>query len=184
MVCMNQIKIAITGKMGTGKSTVTKIIKELLNEHNNSCYVTSYSSVIRRTLLELDLYPTRELMQATGDFFREFDKDVWTNALLKEIKNVSSTIVIEGIRYAFERDKLVSNGFKIIKVDSSEVLRKKRIEFRDNITINDKIWFTWQQHSTEKFVDKIKEDFLIINDGSLDQVKKSLVAFLNQISFT
>ena len=181
---MNQIKIAITGKMGTGKSTVTRILQELLNEHDNSCYIASYSSVIRKILLELDLNPTRELMQATGDFFREFDKDVWTNALLKEIKSVSSPIVIEGIRYVFERDKLVSNGFKIIKVDSSEVLRKKRIELRDNISIDTKTWLTWQQHSTEKYVDQIKEDFLIINDESLDQVKKSLVAFLNQISFT
>ena len=91
------LKIAITGKMGSGKSSLTKIIQE-----QEDGYVTSYSSIIKRTLFNLDLTPTRELLQATGDFFRNYDKLVLTNQLLKEIQSFTKTINIEGIRNPFE----------------------------------------------------------------------------------
>lgn len=174
---MPQIKIAITGKMGAGKSTISKIIKEI----DKNTFVTSYSSMIRKILRQLNLDPTRERMQYTGDFFRNFDQDVWTNVLLKETKDIKETIVVEGIRYEFERDKLVSNGFKIIKINLSDDLRKKRIEIREDVNIDDNIWISWQQHSTEKFVDQIKADFIINNNDSIEKVKKNLITILNQL---
>ena len=103
------LKIAITGKMGSGKSSLTKIIQE-----QEDGYVTSYSSIIKRTLEALDLKPTRELLQATGDFFRKYDNLVWTKQLLKEIETIDKTVIIEGIRFPFEGQALVEKGFIII----------------------------------------------------------------------
>ena len=174
---MSQIKIAITGKMGSGKSTITKLIKEI----EKDAFITSYSSVIRKILQDLDLVPTRDIMQATGDFFRKFDMDVWTNALLKEINGITNTIVIEGLRYSFERDKLVLNGFKVLKIDTPDELRKKRIEIRDKIAIDDNLWSNWQHHPTELFVDQIKVDFRILNNTSLSRLKELIDTILNQV---
>lgn len=173
---MANLKIAITGKMGSGKSSLTKIIEEL--EHG---YVTSYSSIIRSTLVNLDLTPTRELMQATGDFFRSFDKLVWTKQLLKEVKGINKTIIIEGIRYPFERDALVSEGFKIIKILANDSIRRKRITKRNDIPITDQIWLQWQNHGTEIFVDQIKADYIITNNGSLNDLRQSILNVLYKL---
>ena len=169
-------KIAITGKMGSGKSSVTKIIKELEN-----AYVTSFSGPIRKTIQSVGLKPTRELMQATGDFFREFDNLVWTNLLLQETSSKQGTIVVEGVRYIFEAEKLRSEGFKILRVFSNEDQRKKRIEKREGVEINDKIWDEWQNHGTEKFVDLIKADYCIDNNDSLEPLRETVKEILNNL---
>lgn len=173
---MTTLKIAVTGKMGTGKSSLTGIIKEL-----EDGYVTSYSSIIRKTLANLDLEPTRELMQATGDFFRTFDKLVWTKQLLKEVKDIKKTIIIEGVRYPFERDALVSEGFKIIKISANDSIRRKRIIKRNNMQISDEIWLQWQNHGTEIYVDQIEADYSINNNSSLDELQQSILNILYKL---
>ena len=176
---MKILKLAITGKMGTGKSSLTALLKEQEN-----AYVTSYSSVIRGVILGLDLQPSRDLMQATGDFFRKYNQDVWTDCLLKEVSTISRTVIIEGIRYEFERDKLASKGFKIIKVLSRDDLRRKRIENREKIHLNDDVWVTWQNHPTEIYVDRIKADYEIENNDSLDSLRHSVSKMLVELKNT
>ena len=173
---MKVLKIGITGKMGSGKSSLTKILKEQEN-----CYVISFSSVIRKTLISLDLVPTRELMQATGDFFRDYDKLVWVRQLLKEVKDVTNNVIIEGIRYGFERDELASHGFKIIKVSSSNDIRRKRIADRNNISIDDQTWSIWQNHPTEVYVDQIVTDYTVDNNDSIQDLKQKILAILNEL---
>ncbi len=176
LIFMNNLKIAITGRMGSGKSSLSKIIQSL-----EDAYITSFSSMIRHILLELELEPTRTLLQETGDFFRKFDNLVWTKALLKEISAIDKPIVIDGIRYDFERDKLVSAGFKIIKISSLDELRRNRIAKRDNITITNELWADWQKHPTELYVDSIQVDYNIINNDSLDNLKQSISPLLNEL---
>ena len=173
---MENLKIAITGKMGSGKSSLTKIIKDL-----EDGYVTSFSSVIRKVIIELDLQPTRELMQATGDFFREFDKLVWTKQVLKEIKNINKTCIIEGIRYPFERDELAAQGFIILKLIANEDIRRQRIENRNQMTIDDKTWLSWTNHSTEQYVDQIKAEYILRNNDSQEMLFHSTVKILHEL---
>ena len=176
---MDKLKVAITGKMGSGKSSLSKIIQDL-----EDAYVTSFSSIIRRVVQELDLTPTRTLLQETGDFFRKFDNDVWTNALLKEIQGMNRIIVIDGIRYEFERNKLVSNGFKIIKIISSDELRRVRIGLRDKLEITDSLWNEWQNHPTEIYVDNIHVDYEILNNDSIPALRQSILPILNELKKT
>ena len=173
---MDNLKIAITGKMGSGKSSLSKIIQDL-----EGAYVTSFSSIIRRVVQELNLHPTRTLLQETGDFFRKFDNYVWTNALLKEIKEIHKPVVIDGIRYEFERDKLVAAGFKIIKIVSSDNLRRIRIAKRDNVDITDKMWDEWQNHPTEIYVDQIQVDYEILNNDSLENLRHSILPIIKAL---
>ena len=173
---MKVLKIGITGKMGSGKSSLTKFLKEQEN-----CYVTSFSSVIRKTLNNLDLIPTRELMQATGDFFRDYDKLVWVRQLLKEVKDVTNNVIIEGIRYDFESNELASQGFKIIKVLANDEIRRKRIANRSNISIDDQTWSVWQNHPTEVHVDQIISDFTIDNNDSIKDLNQKILAILNKL---
>lgn len=174
---MKIIKLAITGKMGTGKSSVTKIIEMELT----GAYVSSYSRVIRETLTRLDLKPTRELMQATGDFFRKYDEHVWTNKLLKETMGLGKPIIIEGTRYVFEAEKLRSEGFKIIKIEAPDNLRRKRIEEREKRNISNVEWIKWQKHGTEIYVDQIKADFILDNSDSYQKLNEKIKLILNQL---
>jgi dephospho-CoA kinase len=174
---MNDFKIAITGRMGSGKSSLSKIIQE-----QEQAYVTSFSSKIRDIVVELNLTPNRTILQETGDFFRKFDEHVWTNALLKEIDKIEKSIVIDGIRYEFERNKLVSSGFKIIKIiTSSDTIRRSRISKRDNVSISNDIWEKWQNHPTELYVDKIIADYSITNNDSLEKLKISISEILDDL---
>jgi len=176
---MNNLKIAITGRMGSGKSSLSKIIQDL-----EDAYVTSFSSMIRYIILELDLEPTRTLLQETGDFFRKFDNLVWAKALLKEISHIEKPVVIDGIRYDFERDKLVSAGFKIIKINSLDELRRQRIASRDHLSITDSMWNDWQAHSTEIYLDSIQADYDVINNESFEHLKQQILPILSHIKKT
>ena len=129
----------------------------------------------------LDLKPTRELLQATGDFFRKYDNLVWTKQLLKEIETIEKTVIIEGIRYPFEGQALVEKGFIIIKVEVNEEIRKNRIASRNNITIDDETWKTWTNHPTERFVDEIKVNFTVYNNDSTHDLRNSITEILNSL---
>ena len=173
---MSKIKIAITGKMGSGKSSLAKLISKI-----EDSYITSFSSKIKDIIVSLDLEPNRIIMQETGDFFRSFDNVVWVNALLKETNSISKCIIIDGIRYPFERDKLALEGFKIIKIISSDNLRRKRLEMRDKITITDNLWVEWNKHGTELQIEQINSDFEIENNDTLESLHQNLIQIIQEI---
>ena len=170
-------KIAITGKMGSGKSTLAKIIGRQLNGH-----ITSFSTQIRKMLSLTNLPIERNILQKTGDFFRSFDKVVWVDMLLNEVKEVKQSIIIDGIRYPFEAEKLKENGFVIIKIDSKDKLRRKRISERDQIQISDDMWTIWNAHPTETNLYEIEFNHIINNNESIENLETSALSILNVIT--
>ena len=78
------MKIAITGKMTSGKSTIAKLIVSL--NHNYQIY--SYANKIKE--IASDLFKMekkdRNLLINIGTNLKNINKDVWANYIMDQIK--------------------------------------------------------------------------------------------------
>ena len=108
-----RLLIGITGKMGAGKTTVSKIIAQQLKEAN----VLQIAGSLKKIIRDLNLPYKREILQETGDFFRKWDKLVWVKSVLRKAQKFQDDdkgTVIDDIRYIVERNELKKNSFWII----------------------------------------------------------------------
>lgn len=123
----------------------------------------------------------RRLLQGVGQMMRQLDNDVWVNRCFKEIELISKkhTImpIITDLRQPNEYERCKNEGYIFIKVQCDEDLRIKRIlEKNDNFDMKD------LQHETEMHIDTYEYDFVINNDGSLEDLYKQfdeIVKLLN-----
>lgn len=179
MTNKKQFFIGITGKMGAGKTTVSKIIAQQLG----TAEVLQIAGKLKHIILELDLPYKREVLQETGDFFRKWDKLVWVKAVLKESAKLKYRgTVIDDIRYIVERDELKRNNFWIIRVNTNEKTRRERLSKRDNIIITDVLWSTWTNHLTESEVNQINVDYEIDNNVSYEELIENIKKIVYRIS--
>jgi dephospho-CoA kinase len=143
------------------------------------------SGKMREIAKELELKPTRDFLQGIGKFLREFDDDVWIRYLVKKIQNInndSNLIVVDDIRRRNEITYLKSLGFVIIRVDSSSFKRKARIEARKKLSIPEEEWEKWANHLTEVQVPELEVDYVIKNDGSLENLTKQIDMIIKKVS--
>lgn len=161
--------IGITGRMGAGKTTAARFI---ITE-NEKYELLRIAGKLKSIVKELDLPYTRDTLQRVATFFRELDHDIWVKFALKEIdelieRDPKSCVVVDDVRFENEAIFLRKRGFKIIKIETTEDLRRKRISNRDRLEITSTTWKRWQEDPTEIEIDKIESDHTIVNDGNLD----------------
>lgn len=181
---MNKLIIGITGKIGSGKDTVGNIIKEL---HDNEFFfqnllqpikIAKFAKPIKdisimitgvldqesqgskNTYLEDFGMTIREIQQKIGtDCMRDnLHENVWVNALFNTYK--SFNVIITDVRFQNEAKAIEDKGGVVVRV-----LRK------DNP-------YPQSDHTSETALDD--EDFYIINNsGTLEDLKKEVVTFIN-----
>ena len=119
------MKIAITGKMCSGKSTIANMIIQ----YNPNYKKYSFGQKIKD--IAVDLFnmkqKDRSLLIQIGGHMREIDNDVWVNYLIKNVKN-NENCVIDDLRYQNELDNCLNNDFKIIQLVVSKEEQIKRIK--------------------------------------------------------
>ncbi|MFW9930486.1 MAG: AAA family ATPase [Candidatus Thorarchaeota archaeon] len=171
--------IGITGQMGSGKTTIAKLILSLAGNFE----LFSIGQKIKNIVFELDLPYKREILQETGDFFRIFDPLVWVKYLINHIeKQNASHVIIDDIRYKEECVFLKKRGFIIIRVVSKDQNRRERIKLRDKAEISDSNWNEWNQHKNEKDTTIMNVDHEIINNGSIDDLVKEIEVLFKSLS--
>ncbi|MFW9992612.1 MAG: AAA family ATPase [Candidatus Odinarchaeota archaeon] len=163
--------VGITGKMGAGKTTAARFVMTE-NEH---FVLFRIAGKLKQIVQELDLPYTRDTLQRVATFFREIDHDIWVKNTVKEIdatleKDSASCIVVDDVRFQNEVDFLRRRGFVIVRIKTSDEVRRERIERRDNISINPKTWKRWQEDPTEEEVEKIQADYEVSNDGHMNEL--------------
>lgn len=159
------MKIAIIGKMCSGKTTISNILIKL----NNSFKKLSFGDKVKEIAVELFFMKNknRKLLQQIGTNMRQINKDVWANYLINESKNYEY-IVIDDLRYKNEYDILKKNGFKIIKLIISNKLQRIRIE--NTYKINYKNHLENLNHESELFSETINNsDVDLIIDMDKEQ---------------
>ena len=107
------MKIAIIGKICSGKTNTADILIGL----NNDFQKLSFACKVKSIAVELfDMKKKdRKLLQQIGTYMREIDTDVWANYIVKQSKKYNY-VVIDDLRYKNEYDLLKKNRFKIIKL--------------------------------------------------------------------
>lgn len=169
--------LAIMGKMGSGKSTVASIFKRYFDAQ-----VFSFGQAVKVYAHKYAKYQPkpnekpRRLYQIFGEKCKEVDTDIWIKLLASELQlalNVADKpvlAVIDDLRFPNERLWAYENGIEVIQIVTTDLNREKRMEDRGDL-------FTTEQlkHISEKWVDILAEDYLIVNNGTLEDLEKEIL---------
>ena len=121
------MKIAVTGKMCSGKTTLCNYLCELEPRFQ----IFSFGKKVKQVASDLfNMDPQikdRTLLTGIGQKMREINKDVWVNYVIQQCKDVEFCLV-DDLRYQNEYEALVKNGFKIIQLNISDELQEERIK--------------------------------------------------------
>jgi dephospho-CoA kinase len=183
------IIIGITGTLGAGKGTV---VEYLVNEKDFVHFsVRDYlSEVIRERGMEVN----RDTMVVTANDLRNKNGPGFIiEELYGKAAATRQNCIIESIRTPGEIEKLrKKQNFFLLAVDADIKIRYERIKMRGSET--DHVSFeTFQQNETREMYsdDPNKQnlsecirqaDFILINDGSIEQLKQKTEEILKKIS--
>ena len=170
------MKIAISGKLRSGKDTIGKQLIEMYGFEE-----FKFSSGI--TKLIQDYFPSnvyskgklREHYQTIGQSIRGLDENVWIrythNQIQEHLRQHGSktNIVITDLRQQNEANYLRENGFTIIKVEALSGLRVQRAKDSGDIFNIDDF-----NHETELSVDHINADYVLDNNGTLEDLTSQM----------
>jgi dephospho-CoA kinase len=174
---MSEVNIAICGKFRSGKDTVGKYLCD-----NYGYKRFAFGDGIRRVTREL--YPhlyegnakPRALLQGFGQMARQFDENVWVDDCFRRIDEAAEfrygyksgktpRAVITDLRQPNEYDALKQRGYIVIRVIAPDEHRKYRA-----ITSGDAFTDAELTHETESHVDGFAADYVICNNGTLEQL--------------
>ena len=118
------MKIAICGKMGTGKTYLADYIAKKYD-----FIKTSFAKRLKTLAEELfDMtHKDRGLLINFATKMREIDSRVWIKAMFRDIKNVDN-VVLDDLRLNNESITLKESGWFIIKIDINENERISRLK--------------------------------------------------------
>ena len=177
---LKHIKIALTGKMRSGKDTVYGILRDEFEAPSlGKAQVVQYTFGGRLKHFAHELFPDelskgkpRKLYQEFGQLMRQIDPNVWVNQVHKKISQVEDYAVfvdehnsivvsiITDLRQPNEYKYCRDNGFHIIRIKASDETRMARMKANgDNVSLGD------LKHETESYVDAYDVDYEIDNDS-------------------
>lgn len=165
------MKIAISGKMCSGKTTLANKIKE----EDNRYKIYSFGSKVKE--LATDLFgmdinnKDRSLLISIGTKMREINKDVWVNYILEKTKD-EEFCIIDDLRFQNELDLLEKNNWKIIHLDIDKEIQIERIK---NIYINYQDHIKNMDDLSEKLDLKYKNDYILIKNN---QINGSILTYI------
>lgn len=168
------MKIALCGKMRSGKSTIADILVEDFGfkEFRFAQGIGNIVSVYFPEAYEKG--KPRKHYQFIGQKLRELNEDVWVDyidGIIKRNQSFSNDeldIVISDVRQPNELDYVRNNGFLIIKVVADDETRMKRI-LQDGDSFNTEDFY----HETEQYIDDMEIANHIYNSDnySLDDIR-------------
>lgn len=157
------MKIAICGKMCSGKTTIANLIKEYDNRYEIFSFGKKVK-VIANELFGMDLNnKNRSLMVQIGTKMREIDLNVWANYIINETKD-KEFCIIDDLRFQNELDLLQENNWKIIQLNIDEDLQIERLKKLYKDTYQDHI--NNKNHLSEKNDLVFKSEPIIIDSSN------------------
>lgn len=168
------MRIAITGKMCYGKTTVANIIKEYDNEYQ----IFSFGQKVKDIATDLfDMQnKDRTLLTSIGTKMREIDSDIWAKYIIKNCRDLEN-VVIDDLRYQNEYRYLIENNFKIIVLTLPVEIQIERIMklYPENYQDHLNNMF----HVSEKGIDFIDNDRLYIDmSQDIETIRDIIYKFL------
>lgn len=173
------MKIALIGKMRSGKDTLAKGLTILLPE---SYAIKSMGNGVREVCMAM--YPfgekkgkNRDMLQFVGQKMREYDEDVWVNIVIDTISYYGlENVIVTDVRQLNEYEALKKEGFVFIKLESSDRNRMDRIKEAGDIFEPEQFF-----HETELSVDRLPYDYFIENNGSREEFANKLMNLVKEL---
>ncbi|MBP7060435.1 MAG: AAA family ATPase [Candidatus Moranbacteria bacterium] len=175
---MQKIIIGVAGEIASGKDTVGKYIAEKYN-----ALPLRFSQLLRDILDRMGLEQNREHMAKLSLHLRKgFGDDILSKGILAEAeKSDKALVVVDGIRRLPDMIQLEMNEhFYFAYVESSSETRYERLtKRRQNADDEHKTPAQFEkdaQLETESQIRDLKEraDFVINNDGTLEELQKQV----------
>ena len=175
------MRIAFTGRMGSGKSTAAEFLVETYGFKR-----FSFAQKLKELAAELFGMQgkDRKLLQDLGTVLRGIDNDVWAKYLIARIQTHGYTwtefgnkrydVVVDDMRYLNEAKLLREHGFVLVRLICLD--EENRLKW-----LKDKGTLAGQDHPSETEQEKIAVDFEIQwrNIPDLKKQLKSLVKLLS-----
>jgi len=169
------MKIAITGKMCSGKTTLSNYICSV----DTRFKIFSFGKKIKEVANDLfKMDPSikdRSLLTLLGQKMREIDSEVWINYVIEQTES-HDFCLIDDLRYQNEYDALVKRGFKIIQLNISPLLQEERI--REVYPDNYKDHLLSRNHLSELNEFTGSPDLIIDTSVSPDDINEMIHKFL------
>lgn len=170
--------ILLSGKMGSGKTSVAKYFVDKYKFEYEK-----FAKPIYEILEKAGLKKNRKLMQAIGEIMRKYDSLFFTHALLRRIvQNVNNkNIIIDDWRFPNEYQLLdtlksvLGKQIYKIRINVDEQTRIKRVREIYGDMSDDEL-----NHESETALDNYDKFDLIINNDSLDYAIIELEKFLKE----
>lgn len=120
------VKIAISGPMCSGKSTIAKFICEV----NPDYKIYSFGQKIKdlaKELFDMKEIKNRSLLIQIANSLKSIDENVWINYILKKCKNKENCI-IDDLRFENELTELINDSWYFIVLQVPKEERINRIK--------------------------------------------------------
>jgi len=163
---MQGLRIAFSGKMQVGKTTSADYLVQKYG-FNKLSFAGKLKEIAK------DLWPEqfecgqkpRKLLQDLGMKMREIDQDVWVKYLVRIVRSLpkESNIVVDDLRFMNEYKVLKNEGFFIVRI----VREVPPSPFDD--------------HPSEKEVEQMPYDLLLLNTGTLDRLYEKLDKIMEMV---
>jgi dephospho-CoA kinase len=172
------IKIAVVGKLGSGKNLFLDVAKKFypelqLIEAKFAQPIYDAMSNVQKSV-EVEEHKDGKLLQLIGNHYRqEYFQDFWVERFFK--KRQSNNHIITDVRFPNELLAAIENGYKTVKIE-------RRVELRINNLGNRDI-----HHVSETALDTVSNnvyDFTINNNGSLELFEGAVISIIQRIKDT
>lgn len=167
------MKIAICGRMRSGKDTVAAYLVEHY-DFVPFAFGDGIKSVCRELFPEqvANGKKPRALLQGVGQAMRSVDPDVWIKRTMCEIgASYPFNVVITDLRQPNEYERLYSEDYVIIRVNTSDDVRIDRMR-----SAGDTFDLADLTHDTEQYVDMFTVHYELNNNGSVRDLYEQIDA--------
>jgi len=178
------MKIAISGKMCSGKSFITNLLIKHFEKENKHFKKLSFADDVYKIARELFNMKTknRQLLQSIGTKMREIDPDIWAKSTTQRSQN-HKFVIIDDLRFPNELHYLKLNNFIIIRLNISKEEQIKRLKETYPDTYHQHIKNL--NHQSETSLDTVSNDkfdivFNINDNTNSETIFKEIIQFLNR----
>jgi len=161
-------RIALTGRMGTGKSTLAEFLKNSFGFQRRS-----FAAKLKEMAREMFDMKSKDrvLLQTLGSKLREVQSDVWAKYVIDEINETAPLrVVIDDMRYLNEATALKENGFKLVGLYAlkESILKRRPVGFTPETA----------RHPSETETDEIHVDCALDTSLSIETTYRKMMEML------
>ena len=166
----------LSGKAGSGKNTVSNIIKEFYGntiEISFSYYIKDYAKRVSDWDGSEETKP-RELLQQLGiELVKEkIDNKLFINRVVEDIKV-----------FSYFYDVIVISDARLVdEIETIKTLFPKSISIRVNSNTENNLTNEQKNHITETGLDNYSNyDYIMDNNGSIEELKEKTIKILEEV---